>query len=400
MVTEVKTVETDKFCSGRQRGNRLYRNRTLSKVVVQNSVCWWRCIVDAEAIWFDLVRFRYKESVGNLLSWDDGAARSKDSIWWRDILKVGGKENDLWFPKSVSNVLGDGNLIGFWKEKWLGEIPFRELFPKLFNKEVDHNVVVAERLIGQRANRIWGWQWRSTLNSEEQGELLYLQQLLLDVDVMQDKSDQWRWTPDNTGMFSVKSVYSLLQNGRTARELNTNVLTSLQGMWNNDIPSKVGVFGWRLLIEKLPTRAALAYRGILTNSHDLSCVFCFKELEDCKHLFFNCNLMQQVWKSIYQWVGCAYHHYEEGWKHFNFFGDIVKSKKGSKVKHLIWLATTWCTWRVRNNIIFRGTIFDRNQLVDQIKFISWFWFIGRSGRDCSYSYYDWCVNPVECILSI
>ncbi|CAJ2644149.1 unnamed protein product [Trifolium pratense] len=114
------------------------------------------------------VRFRYKESVGNLLSWDDGAARSNDSIWWRDILKVGGKENDLWFPKSVSSVLGDGNLIGFWKEKWLGEIPFRELFPKLFNKEVDHNVVVAERLIGQRANRIWGWQWRSALNSEEQ----------------------------------------------------------------------------------------------------------------------------------------------------------------------------------------------------------------------------------------
>jgi hypothetical protein len=34
------------------------------------------------------------------------------------------------------------------------------------------------------------------------------------------------------------------------QDLNPFVLTALQMLWENDIPSKVGVFGWRLLLEK------------------------------------------------------------------------------------------------------------------------------------------------------
>jgi hypothetical protein len=119
--------------------------------------------------------------------------------------------------------------------------------------------------------------------------------------------------------------------------LNPSVLSAVQSLWENDIPSKVGVFGWRLLLEKLPTRAALASRSILTNLHlhDLPCVFCFNEVEDCPHLFFKCQFMKQVWSRIFRWMGSAFNHFDEGWKHFNFFGDIVKSKRESKVKHLI-----------------------------------------------------------------
>jgi hypothetical protein len=75
-----------------------------------------------------------------------------------------------------------------------------------------------------------------------------------------------------------KSAYFLLLNDRIMQDLNPFVLTALQMLWENDIPSKVGVFGWRLLLEKLPTRAALASRGILSNIRDLPCVFCFKEV--------------------------------------------------------------------------------------------------------------------------
>ncbi|PNX86000.1 hypothetical protein L195_g042075 [Trifolium pratense] len=36
---------------------------------------------------------------------------------------------------------------------------------------------------------------------------------------------------------------------------------SLLMLWLNDVPSKVGMVGWRLLLAKLPTRAALPSRG-------------------------------------------------------------------------------------------------------------------------------------------
>ncbi|KAK2444399.1 hypothetical protein QL285_015427 [Trifolium repens] len=194
-------------------------------------------------------------------------------------------------------------------------------------------------LLGNTFNREWGWSWCSELTSNEEEELQDLQQIIFDVALVGELKDNWRWIPENSGLFSIKSAYSLLLNDRIMQDLNPFVLTALQ-TGENDIPSKVGVFGWRLLLEKLPTRAALASRGILSNIRDLPCVFCFKEVEDCPHLFFKCHFMKQIWYKVFSWMGCAFSHFDEGWHHFNSFGDIVKSKRGSKVKHLIWLATT------------------------------------------------------------
>jgi hypothetical protein len=71
---------------------------------------------------------------------------------------------------------------------------------------------------------------------------------------------------------------------------------------------------------------------------------------------------------------------EVGWKHIISFSKLVKSNKRMKVKHLICFVTTWCIWRVRNKILFRGGGVDFSGLVDNIKFIYYFWFIGRSSR--------------------
>jgi hypothetical protein len=45
------------------------------------------------------------------------------------------------------------------------------------------------------------------------------------------------------------------------------------------------------------------------------------------------------------------------------FGELIKGKKIKRVRHIIWLATTWCTWRACNNILFRGVIFNVFSLV-------------------------------------
>ncbi|PNX70732.1 hypothetical protein L195_g057688, partial [Trifolium pratense] len=34
----------------------------------------------------------------------------------------------------------------------------------------------------------------------------------------------------------------------------------IQQLWKNNVPSKINIFGWRLLLEKLPTRASLNHR--------------------------------------------------------------------------------------------------------------------------------------------
>jgi hypothetical protein len=53
------------------------------------------------------------------------------------------------------------------------------------------------------------------------------------------------------------------------------------------------------------------------------------------------------------------------------FGDLIKLKGDERVCHLIWLATTWNIWTLRNNVIFNGVVLDASSLLDDIKAFSW-----------------------------
>jgi hypothetical protein len=86
----------------------------------------------------------------------------------------------------------------------------------------------------------------------------------------------------------------------------SNVLAALQKLWKNDVPFKVNAFSWRLLLQKLLTRAALNHRGILLNLHDLPCIFCFLSGGDCSHLFFRCTFIKGIWKDVLKLVSPQY----------------------------------------------------------------------------------------------
>ncbi|PNX79011.1 ribonuclease H, partial [Trifolium pratense] len=218
----------------------------------------WRCVNEPDALWTDLLKFRYEVSFDNLLSWETIKTGTFDSIWWRDVARVGDTADDCWFPKNVSCGLGDGKSISFWKEKWIGEVPLMELYPNLFAIECFKNVVVADRFPDNGHNQEWNLFWSMDLSEFEMKEVEELQILLNGIMLTGDVGDKWRWIPGEEGNFSVKSTYMLLQNERAAMNIQTQLLEALHKLWKNDIPSKVGVFGWRLLLMKLPTRVSLA----------------------------------------------------------------------------------------------------------------------------------------------
>jgi hypothetical protein len=75
------------------------------------------------------------------------------------------------------------------------------------------------------------------------------------------------------------------------------------------------------------------------------------EEEEIQHVFFNCRFSVQLWNQIYSWLGINFNHFEDGWQHFILFGKLAKGKYQVKFRHLIWLATTWSIWRLRNNSV-------------------------------------------------
>jgi hypothetical protein len=92
-------------------------------------------------------------------------------------------------------------------------------------------------------------------------------------------------------------------------------------------------------------------------------------------------------------------HHETVQQHFLVFGDLLKSVVHKQYRHVIWLATTWCIWRWRNHIVFRGERVNISTLVDQIIYMSWFWFTGRLRSNVDISFDTWCNNPIHCLQS-
>jgi hypothetical protein len=101
------------------------------------------------------------------------------------------------------------------------------------------------------------WQWTSPLSEEELQQLNSLIELLVGFSLHHNRPDSWRWIPGAAGIFSVKSCYNFLLENRHVVVLDPEVLDLLKNLWIIYVPSKVLVFGWRLLLDRLPTKGAL-----------------------------------------------------------------------------------------------------------------------------------------------
>jgi hypothetical protein len=225
--------------------------------------------------------------------------------------------------------------------------------------------------------------------------------LLHGFSINPDSEDRWKWKDGPMGLFSVKSCYARLNDARPIEEIDVNVKAAITKLWKIDAPSKALVLGWRLLLDRLPTRSALNHRGILLNPNDLLCVFCSLHIEDSGHLFLTCQFSKGVWSEIANWVGKNIAIVTACWNHFLLFGNLVNLKKGGgRVSRLIWLATMWSIWKHRNNVIFNGATPDATTLLNEIKYVAWFWLSSRFGRNSNFTFTHWCLDHLGCISSI
>jgi hypothetical protein len=87
---------------------------------------------DKVAPWYDLLHYRYGYFAANFLHGEGNGGLKLSSIWWHDLWSLGGEGDGGWFYNNISNILGDGKVFGFWKEKWIGMAPLYVTFPALF----------------------------------------------------------------------------------------------------------------------------------------------------------------------------------------------------------------------------------------------------------------------------
>jgi hypothetical protein len=82
----------------------------------------------------------------------------------------------------------------------------------------------------------------------------------------------------------------------------------------------------------------------------------------------------------------------------SFFGALKVAKKSRKGVVMLWQAVVWGIWRARNDVIFSQKPHVFQEVVEKIKRMSWDWLLAKKLHyPCLY--YEWCINPLYCIVS-
>ncbi|CAJ2673621.1 unnamed protein product [Trifolium pratense] len=188
-------------------------------------------------------------------------------------------------------------------------------------------------------------------------ETVLLDQLTLSLANVNFSSaeDIWVWGLEENGLFSVKSTYvSLSAEINIALPLGDFQEEVFEQIWKSPAPSKSIAFAWQLLHDRIPTRFNLERRGVLQPVEFSDCVLCVGGLV---------RLLIIIPPNLFHMFACL--------------SDAAIGKDHRKGVRLIWNATVWLIWKARNDTLFGNGFKEAEQVVEDIKRLSWRWSLAR-----------------------
>ncbi|XP_057249213.1 uncharacterized protein LOC130590681 [Beta vulgaris subsp. vulgaris] len=348
----------------------------------------WRFFLEPNSLWRQTIQAKYHYSSSFRMG--DLNHLSKGGPWrgiCNRILNHQGARELLEFGSRRK--IGNGEDTLFWHDSWLTEVATKHRFPRLYRIVVFPLASVAS--MGTWANLNWEWNiaWKRAFRPRDQAEWNDLSLLLQGTILSKDKKDQWLWLPNNSGPYSVKSVYLELQ--KNSEPLLREVSHKL---WKGLVPFRIEVFLWLVLLERINTKMKLATHNIIPMS-DASCSFCRENPEDVTHLFLLCPFAQSIWN----WW-CSLWNLSWVWPRsvkMAFEQWIYPSK--NKFFRKVWLASfqviLWSLWKERNARVFSNS-FSSSQEVQILILLRLCWWIKGWKDSFPYSPEEVIRNP-ECL---
>ncbi|GKC08359.1 RNA-directed DNA polymerase, eukaryota [Tanacetum coccineum] len=300
------------------------------------------------------------------------------SNWLSIIREVSAlKLQGIDFLSHCKRRVGSGMQTRFWEDLWLGEVPFNELFPRLYALENNKECSVAVKMQGEIDSSFR----RHVRGGVETQQLENIQDLVRSK-VLSNVDDRWAWDLNGGGDFCVKDARDLVDEVLLPKE---NVATR----WIKTIPIKVNVFAWKLHLDRLPTRSNLLKRGIQVQSS--LCPICNVLQEDTSHLFFSCDVALAISRLICRWWNVSWSPVDSysGW--LEWFNSI---RLGSKLKGIlegVFYVSWWCLWNFRNQLLFASKKPRKETLFDDVVSRSFIW--SNSICNLKFTWDCWLQHP-------
>jgi len=243
----------------------------------------------------------------------------------------------------------------------------------------------------------WVFAWQHPLFVWENELLLELKEDLEGFRGRQEE-DAWRWRLVVDGRFTVKSLYSKLEGLMIEEDsITLEQRKVFSRIWKSVAPSKVVAFSWKLLHNRIPTKVNLSHRHVLSPESSLNRVMCAGGLETANHLMLHCTYAMKVWDGVMRWLGFNVVIPPNLFSLWECWDGVSNNKKIRKGLRMIWHAVVWSLWRARNDRIFNNSFREMEELVEDIKVLSWRWCLNRM---CSPAclFYEWHWEPKQCLL--
>ncbi|XP_058777028.1 uncharacterized protein LOC131651376 [Vicia villosa] len=292
--------------------------------------------------------------------------------------------------------IGNGRKALFWKTRWFGEVPFSSLFPALFEVVANKDATVYD--MGHVVNSSWAWDFgvsENNLAEEAAEQLAELRTILIFAAPNPEKKDEFIWFPNGAASYSVGGGYDVLRRIVSQPCLNPTELEAVKCIWNSQVPSKIQVFGWKCIRDRIATREQLNKRGVLSNSIPNECALCNGGGESVLHLLVLCPFARAVWQQVCAWADIAFYHAVSLVDHMMLFYASVGRRVPAKKKLLLWLAVIWAIWCRRNAVILKNEEAVVAEVFEQIRLFSWHWqIIGEKAKGPT-NFYFWCQNPLD-----
>ncbi|GJT28614.1 RNA-directed DNA polymerase, eukaryota, reverse transcriptase zinc-binding domain protein [Tanacetum coccineum] len=312
----------------------------------------------------------------------DGALGSKPcySSNWSEITQIihSFQNKGIDLLGYMQKKLGNCEHTMFWEDSWKGEVPLKNLFPRIYSLEIDKSISVASKLAHSSVC--------FSLRRIPRGGIKHVQMeglhSYLDGTILSGMLDRWRWTLSSDGEFLVSSIRCFIDD-------KTLATVGPKTRWNKYVPSKVNILAWRIKHDFLPMCLNISRRGIELDF--ITCVSCNSATVTTSHLFFSCPLVNLLYKNIARWwdvIMPEMSSYEEWWA---WISALRFESKKKKISGGVFYITWWLLWNFRNKTIFGPTLQPKAWLFDDILAFSFTWC--RSRCKANFCWVDWLKNP-------
>jgi len=345
----------------------------------------WDLSSNQNQLWVRILSSKY----GGWADLINGRDRPWHSQWWKDLRKLVKQPDCSPIIQHMEWKVGDGSLVKFWKDKWLGtDSNLEQQYNQLFLISRQQNSTICN--MGSLSHGLWCWdlKWRRNLFDHEQVEAVAFMEVINNAHIQPPMKDTLRWTADPLGLYSTKSAYRLL----ITVNRNLPQPNIYKTIWRLNIPPRAAVFAWRIIKNRLPTRHNLLKRNVSIQDH--TCPLCRSHQEEAGHLFFNCKFTNGLWWESMRWSRMVGPLAASPATHYVQFCDGFGAGKKQNRWRRWWIALTSSIWQHRNSMIFQGKRFEPPKVMEDALFLMWSWLKFRDKNFCT-SFNYWSSNIVQ-----